>query len=143
MRTATKSHLHNTPFVSKDAAAATAAYQVLVSIVPAQQPALQAQYVASLAGIPDGSPKTNGIRLGGVAADAMIAARTNDGRFGPFRFTIGTTPGAWRPVLPAFINDPNAWLKDVKPFMVQSASQFRTLDRSLLRAPDTRRSSPR
>jgi hypothetical protein len=114
------------PFDSKDAAAATAAYRVLVSIVPAQQAVLEAQYAASLAGIPDGSSKKRGIAVGEAAAAAMIAARTDDGRFGPFRFTIGTTPGAWRPVLPAFVNDPNAWLKDVKPFLVRSASQFRS-----------------
>jgi hypothetical protein len=27
-------------------------------------------------------------------------------------------------VLPAFVNDPNAWLKDVKPFLVRSNEQF-------------------
>ena len=39
---------------------------------------------------------------------------------------IGTTPGAWRPVLPIFVNDPNAWLKDVKPFLIRNASDFRS-----------------
>jgi hypothetical protein len=86
---------------------------------------LKAQYEASLAGIPDGTQKTRGIAVGEAAAAAMIAARTGDGRFGPFRNTPGTQPGEWRPVLPAFVNDPNAWVKDVKPFMVESASQFR------------------
>jgi hypothetical protein len=76
--------------------------------------------------VPDGPQKTRGIAVGEAAAAAMIAARTNDGRFGPYRFTIGTTPGAWRPVLPAFGNDPNAWLKDVKPFLIESPSDFRT-----------------
>ena len=115
-----------TPTDSKDAAAATAAYRMLVNIVPVQQPLLAAQYAASLAAIPDGSPKTRGIAVGEAAAAAMIAARTDDGRFGLFRFTVGTTPGAWRPVLPAFVNDPNAWVKDVKPFLVRSASQFQS-----------------
>ncbi len=49
----------------------------------------------------------------------MIAARTADGRFGLFRFVNGMTPGAWRPVLPAFASDPNAWVKDVKPFLIK------------------------
>ena len=116
-----------TPTDSKDAAAATAAYRMLVNIVPApQQPLLAAQYAASLAAIPDGSSKTRGIAVGEAAAAAMIAARTDDGRFGLFRFTVGTLPGAWRPVLPAFVNDPNAWVKDVKPFLVRSASQFQS-----------------
>jgi PAP2 superfamily len=56
----------------------------------------------------------------------MIAARTDDGRFGPFRFAVGSGPGEWRPVLPAFVNDPGAWLKDVKPFLIRSPSQFRS-----------------
>jgi hypothetical protein len=111
---------------SKDAAVATAAYRVLISIVPPQQPALLGLYNSSLAGIADGAAKTGGINVGEAAAAAMIVARTNDGRFGPFRFTIGTTPGAWRPVLPMFVNDPNAWLKDVKPFLVESSTQFQT-----------------
>ena len=115
-----------TPRDSKDAAVATAAYRVLVNIVPAQQPALKALYDSSLAAISDGPAKTGGINVGEATAAAMIAARTNDGRFGPFRFTIGTTPGAWRPTPPQFANDPNAWLKDVKPFLIESSSQFRS-----------------
>ena len=115
-----------TPTDSKDAAAATAAYKVLLNIVPAQEPALTALYNASLAGISDGTAKTRGIAVGNAAAAAMIAARTDDGRFGLFRFVNGTTPGAWRPVLPAFGSDPNAWVKDVKPFLIKKASQFRS-----------------
>jgi hypothetical protein len=115
-----------TPTDSKDAAAATAAFKVLLNIVPAQQPALQALYDSSLMGIPDGSAKTRGIAVGNAAAAAMIAARTDDGRFGAFRFVNGTMPGEWRPVLPAFGSDPNAWVKDVKPFLIERASQFRS-----------------
>jgi len=116
-----------TPFDSKEAAAATAAYRVLRSIVPDSQKALvDAQYAASLAGIPDGLPKTRGIAVGEAAAAAMIAARTADGRFGAPGFTLGTSgPGVWEPVLPAFVNDPNAWLRNVRPFLIESAEQFR------------------
>ena len=66
------------------------------------------------------------IAVGEAAAAAMIAARTDDGRFGPFRFLIGDVPGAWRPVLPLFVNDPNAWLKDVKPFLIGDPSDYRS-----------------
>jgi hypothetical protein len=118
---------------SQDAAAATAAYRVLVGsrppvVPPDQLPALADKlkplYDASLAAIPDGRAKAGGIATGEAAAAAMIAARTDDGRFGPFRFTVGTLPGEWRPTPPAFLNDPGAWLKDVKPFLVRDASQF-------------------
>jgi hypothetical protein len=114
------------PFDSEEAAAATAAYRVLLHLVPAQQGALDAQYAASLAAIPDGSAKTRGIAVGAAAAAAMIAARTDDGRFGAYRFPVGSGPGAWRPVLPAFVNDPNAWLKDVRPFLIESGTQFQS-----------------
>ncbi len=111
---------------SKDAAAATAAYRVLTNIVPAQQATLSARYAASLAPIPDGSAKQGGIAVGEAAAWAMIAARTEDGRFGPYRFPVSADPGGWRPVLPAFVNDPNAWVKDVDPFLGKDPEQFRS-----------------
>jgi hypothetical protein len=112
------------PTDSKEAAAATAAYRVLLDIVPGQQQLLEAEYAEALAAVPDGSAKTRGIAVGEAAAAAMIAARTDDGRFGPYRFPVGTLPGEWRPVLPAFGNDPFAWLQDVRPFLVRSSSQF-------------------
>ena len=114
------------PWDSMDAAAATAAYRVLVEILPAQQPALEPLYEASLAAVPDGPSKDGGIAAGETAAAAMIAARTDDGRFGPFRFTAGFSPGAWRPELPLFASDPFAWVAYVKPFLMQSGSQFRS-----------------
>jgi hypothetical protein len=121
-----------TPFASKEAATAAAARRVLVSILsdgpapprPDLVPLVEAQYALSLALIPDGPAKTKGIASGNAAAQAMIANRTGDGRYGPYRFPVGSGPGAWVPVLPAFVNDPNAWLKDVKPFLVKSGTQF-------------------
>ena len=67
------SQLRVRPWASRDAAAATAAYRVLVSIVPAQQPALEQLYLASLAGIPGwfGVPSfgiSEGIAIGEAAA---------------------------------------------------------------------------
>jgi hypothetical protein len=117
-----------TPFDSQDAAAATAAYYVLISIVPAQQPTLLVLYDAALAAVPDGPAKAGGIAAGLAAANAMIAARTGDGRFGAGGFPLPAVlePGDWRPVLPAFVNDPNAWIRNVKPFLIESSSQFRT-----------------
>ncbi len=110
---------------SKDAAAATAAYRVLLGIVPAQEPALTQLYNASLASIPTGGAKDGGIRVGKVAAAAMLADREDDGRFGAYRFPAPATQtepwpvGQWRPVLPAFGNDPAAWIKDVRPFLIR------------------------
>ncbi len=117
---------------SKDAAAATAAYRVLLDIVPAQEPALKPLYEASLAAIPEGRAKTGGIAVGEIAAAAMRAARTGDGRGGAYRFPAPASPqdpwpvGQWRPVLPAFGNDPAAWIKDVRPFLIHDATDYGT-----------------
>jgi hypothetical protein len=110
---------------SVDAAVATSAYQVLVSAFPAQQADLQAKYGQSLAAIPDGAAKKGGIAIGAKAAAAMVAARQNDGAFGPQTFPVGTEPGQWRPTPPAFAND-GGWVGHVKPFMLASGSMFRT-----------------
>lgn len=117
-----------TPFDSQDAAAATAAYLVLVHLVPAQQPALEGLYTASLAAIPDGAAEDGGIAAGVAAANAMIAERTGDGRFGAPGFPVPAIPGPgdWRPTPPAFVNDPAGWVRNVKPFLIESSSQFRT-----------------
>ena len=111
---------------SKDAAAATAAYRVLSNILPTQQARFALLYADYLAGISPGKARDGGIAVGEAAALAMINARTNDGRFGAFRFTVGTERGEWRPVLPLFVNDPAAWVKDVKPFMIRRASDYRS-----------------
>jgi hypothetical protein len=117
-----------TPFDSQDAAAASAAYHVLVSILPAQTASLTAMYNAAIdpSVIPDGLAKTRGIAIGLAAANAMIAARTGDGRFGACCFTVPAVlePGDWRPL--ASGNDPNGWIRNVTPFLINSASQFRT-----------------
>ncbi len=48
-------------WTSADAAVASAAHEVLVNQLPAQATDLDAAYAASLAAIPDGVPKTNGM----------------------------------------------------------------------------------
>ena len=110
---------------SHDAAAATAAHRVLADLLPAQRAALEAHYAASLAHVPDGRAKEGGIAVGESAASAMLAARAHDGRFGPFAFPVGTAPGQWHPVLPAFANA-FGWFARVTPFLIDSPSRFRS-----------------
>lgn len=52
------------PGASPEAAAAAAAHLVIVTLVPAQAATLNAAYAASLAQIPDGPAKSDGIALG-------------------------------------------------------------------------------
>jgi hypothetical protein len=116
------------PSDSKDAAAATAAYLVLVGLFPTQQGTLQPLYDASLAGVVD-SPagaKAGGIAAGTAAATTMLADRKDDGRFGPFTPVIGTTPGTWRPTPPAGALDPAPWVGNVRPFVVPDVEMLRS-----------------
>ena len=116
------------PKASAEAAAATAAFRVLDTLFPAQHGVLQAAYDASLAGVPNGALEDKGIEVGAMAADAMLA-EGHDGRV-LSSCTFGTfVPGVWQPLpgptgAPAC--DPTPWVKDAKPFIVESATQFRT-----------------
>ena len=127
---------------SKEAAAATAAYRVLSSIVSGVPltigfpnrasllASLEAQRNASLLAIPESPFKRQGIVAGNAAADAMIANRQNDGRFGASQWVPSSAVGHWQPLinpitlLPAL--DPTPWVGGVRPFMLRSSSQFRT-----------------
>jgi hypothetical protein len=110
---------------STNAAVATAAFRVLNTLFPAQQVGLQTQYDESLAAIPEGTAKQRGITVGSQAAATMIAERQNDGAFGSQTWTVGTQPGQWRPAPPSFASD-GAWVGYLKPFLITSASMFRT-----------------
>ena len=123
---------------SKEAAASTAAYRVLYSLT-STAPAflaqagllqtLQTEYDSSRKAIPDTPFKTAGIAAGNAAADAMLAARTNDGRFGTSPWVPNHDPGHWQPLLNpdgTQMLDTTPWVGGVKPFLIESSSQFRT-----------------
>jgi hypothetical protein len=115
------------PWYSQDAAVAAAAHYVLINgglgIPAARLTTINTAYQAALDSIPPGPAKDGGIATGEAAAVALLAARAGDGRFGAFRFTIGTLPGEWRPT--SGVNDPFAWLKDVRPFVLRKPDLFR------------------
>src|SRR5262245_18236010 len=107
----------SSPTDSKEAAAATAAFQVLVGLFPGQAGTLQPQYDAYIAALPDNPPgsKAAGIAIGEATASAMFTARMNDGRLGP-TLTPYPSPapqGIWRPTPPNFLNDPASWVGNV------------------------------
>ena len=118
------------PFASQDAAVATAAHHVLMTLVAdARKPAIESAYQATLAAIPDGPTKQEGVRAGEAAAAAMLASRQGDGYLASFTFDIGSDPGDWRPLgwpftLPDPRADVDAWVGNLKPFVIESPSQF-------------------
>ncbi len=111
---------------STDAAVATAAYRVLVTLFPSQQPTLGPLYDASLAQVSSGTAKEAGIEIGEAAAGAMLLNRMGDGRGGAPVVDIGDEAGEWRPALPLFGQDPASWAGNVRPFLMDSMDQFRS-----------------
>ena len=67
--------------------------------------------------------------MGRAAAGAMIDAREGDGRFGPSAWVSNDGPGHWQPLLSGAgvpVLDPTPWVGNVRPFLIQSPSQFRS-----------------
>ena len=96
-------------FVTAD----VAAHAVLLEYFPASQKRLDNPLLASLAGIPDGPQKTQGMRYGERAADRLIKLRENDTvevfhltpeRTGcpKFEKVVSMRPSGWRRASPAY-----------------------------------------
>jgi hypothetical protein len=113
---------------SPDAAVAAAAYTTLANYFPAQAAALTTTYDAYVAALPLAG-KADGVAIGVAAANDMIAFRTGDGRGAVITTPYGQgplTPGGW-----VFAPPPSAqsaqtpWVAFMRPFMLESATQFR------------------
>jgi membrane-associated phospholipid phosphatase len=110
-----------------DAAAAQAAHDSLMALYPKLQPELDALLASQLASIPNGQPKQDGIQVGSDVAARLVADRANDGSAAvPPPFVAGTQPGAYRPTPPNFPAPAFTGWSNVTPFVIDSASQFRS-----------------
>ena len=123
--------VHAPRSASKDAAAASAAHDVLTHYFPAQEAIFDAALSASLAAIADGQGKTDGISVGKAVAVQWLALRNGDGLEAAIVYTPGHGPGIWEPVPTYPAPPPNTppapvgvWMTQFKPFALQSADQF-------------------
>jgi hypothetical protein len=106
---------------SQEAAAATAAYRVLLALFPARSASYQNAYDNYMASLVAGVAKDQGIAVGAQSAAAIVAQRANDGRFTALPpYVPGTSPGQFRGQTPV-----NRTAPYIKPFVVTSTSQFR------------------
>jgi hypothetical protein len=110
---------------SPEAAAIAAAHRTLVTLYPANTAALDAAEATSLAAIPDGQSKTDGISAGEAAATAILALRANDGAANIVPYAPGTDPGDWQPTPPAFAPALLPGWGQVTTFGVLNGAQFR------------------
>jgi hypothetical protein len=113
-----------TPTTSKQAASATAAASILLkafgggaaSIKGKIETALQ----QSLAQVPDGRPKSDGIALGRQVAETIWNMRARDGSDAVDDYRPKTTPGRYVPTTVV-----GSTIAKVAPFVLDKASQFR------------------
>jgi hypothetical protein len=106
---------------SKEAAAATAGYHVLIAFYPDQKDDLDKALVAMLSGVAEGDPKTKGVDLGRKAAAEIIALRANDRADAAESYRPHTSPGVYVPtVVPVF-----SMAGAMTPWTMTSGSQFR------------------
>src|SRR5690348_4445619 len=121
---------------SADAAAAAAAHTALDALLPTQQPALDAFFQASRAQLGSGERVEQGLRFGERVADAVLAARANDGAAATApAFTPATGPGEYQLTPPAFAAAGFTQTSHVTPFVLESASQFRPAPPPALTSP--------
>ncbi len=82
---------------SQEAAAAQAAHDVLVALYPTRATVFDAELADSLNGI-SWSRAAQGMRVGRIVAERMLAARANDGwGITPPSYSLPLTPGNWQP----------------------------------------------
>ena len=111
------------PGASGEAAAVESAYRVLINRFPAQAAYLNSQYAASLATIPDGQSKADGIAVGAEVAALFLASRAGDGWNANITIPLGSGPGAW---IPTAANPPAVqWAARMRPFAIESNDRFR------------------
>jgi hypothetical protein len=113
-----------TRHASIKAAAAQAAHDVLVGLYPARAAIYDAELADSLSDVPF-YRAFQGIRVGRIVAERMLAARAADGwNVPPPPYVLPLTPGNWQPTPPpnaaaAFTHYPS-----VLPFALTSNTQF-------------------
>jgi len=113
------------PRASKEAAVASAAYETLVALFPAQKATFDAVRVSSLAEVPDGRAETDGINAGKSVAAAILSRRATDRSNATVTYTPGTDVGDWQPTPPGLAAALLPQWPDVQPWTMTSGTQFR------------------
>jgi hypothetical protein len=105
---------------SIEAALAASHRTALTRLLPAQQPMVEAAYQAALGAIADNAARLAGIADGEAAAQAVLAARADDGAAAAETYRPHTTAGAYVPTTtPAVTQWPLR-----KPWLMRSAAQL-------------------
>jgi hypothetical protein len=108
------------------AAAAAAARTTLLALLPSQQQAIEAKYQQSLSQLGSSRRVQQGIKVGELAATAILAARVNDGSgVAAPAFKPGSGPGEYQLTPPKFSAPVFGQWPAVTPFALRSGDEFR------------------
>jgi PAP2 superfamily len=112
------------PGASIEAAAAAAAYGVLTKLYWSQTAAFDVALEASLAALPDGPAKADGIAVGEDVAAKLMALRKDDRSNATVTYTPKSGPGVYQLTPPAFAPVVLPHWDGVTPFLLKSGDQF-------------------
>ena len=105
---------------SVNAAAAASACGVLRGLFPSRAPQYEPACQSYINALPNGNAKTRGLAVGAEVAAGTLASRANDGRSAVVSYLAGSEPGDFRGINPI-----NQFMPAMRPFALESASQFR------------------
>jgi hypothetical protein len=120
-----ESYLHfpaGDPSASQDAAAATAAYGVLLQAFPGQKASLDENYAIAMAAIPDERAREAGRLIGEQAATAAIAAGGIDPAIVQVPYRPRTAPGEW---IATGLPQIDPYMAAFRPWAIPSADALR------------------
>jgi hypothetical protein len=117
------------PGASAEAAMIEAAYRVNMQLNPASAAVFEAKRTQTLAAIPDGQAKIDGIAVGAQVASGVLAARANDGYAQHLTGQCGALPPQAPGVYTAPEDNPNPFLLNTcsaqyVPYAMNSVAQF-------------------
>ncbi|HET7459680.1 MAG TPA: vanadium-dependent haloperoxidase [Longimicrobium sp.] len=110
------------PAASQDAAAATAAYRVLVASLPQHKTALDESYSIAMDAVADAPAKEAGRLIGERAAAAALAVGGIDSTIAPVPYRPRTTPGEW---VATALPDIQPYMVTFHPWVIPSATALR------------------
>lgn len=113
------------PAASRRAAAAMAAYTVLVALHPGRRAQYDAALRRSMNAIRNGPDKHRGRVWGQTVGEAIVRLRKNDGSDWTVPYVPVDRVGYWRPTPPAFAPALLPQWPFVRPFAMYSGDQFR------------------
>ena len=126
------------PNASENAAAASAGYEVAKVLYSASDELAvwQASLSETLSQEADATARDSGVSLGKLAAQAILAARNDDGSQSKSNYTPTNSTGLWQRTFPDYLPPLLAQWPNVKPFALTSAREFRSAPPPALDSPE-------